>query len=211
MIVVPRTVSEKDSYRLLIGTLLPRPIAWVSSMNRAGNLNLAPFSYFTVASNRPMTLLFCPQPLSEAGEKKDTLRNVEEVPEFVINLANEETAEAMNRSSTPLPPGHSEFEWAGVTPAPSVTIRVPRVLEAPVSFECTLQQIVKAGDTPGAGSVVFGEVQCIHMRDDIYVNGYVRLDALKPIARLAGISYTRITETFDMARPPLPDELRHDI
>jgi flavin reductase (DIM6/NTAB) family NADH-FMN oxidoreductase RutF len=147
-----------------------------------------------------MTLIFCPQRLGREAQKKDTLRNIEQLPEFVVNLTNEETAEQMNLTATVLPPDHSEFEWAGLTPAPSTTISVPRTAEAPIAFECRLQQIVTISEGEGGGSAVFGEVQCIHIRDDIYVDGYIKLDVLKPIGRLAGPAYTRVTDTFDMVR-----------
>ncbi len=205
MIIKPDDLPERDRYKILIGSILPRPIAWVSTMDEAGILNLAPYSYFTVGATRPMTLIFCPQTKGKEAEKKDTLRNIEAVPEFVVNLTNEETAEQMNLTATLLPPGHSEFEWANLTPAPSSVIAVPRVAEAPVSFECRLQQIVTIGEGVGGGSAVFGEVQCIHIRDDIYVDGYVKQNVLKPIGRLAGPSYTRTTDTFDMFRQPPPE------
>ena len=205
MIIKPDEIARKDRYKLLIGTVLPRPIAWVSTASPDGKLNLAPFSYFTVAATRPMTLVFCPQ-IPASGEKKDTLRNVEAVPEFVVNITNEETAEAMNLSATTLRYGESEFEWASLTPAPSEVIRVPRVAEAPVAYECTLQRIVYVGDGgPGSGAAVFGEVQCIHVRDDVYVDGYVRLDVLRPIGRLAGAGYTRVSDIFEMERVPPPE------
>jgi flavin reductase (DIM6/NTAB) family NADH-FMN oxidoreductase RutF len=205
MILDPKELAERDRYKLLIGTILPRPIAWVSTMGADGTPNLAPFSYFTIACTNPMTLLFCPQIPGSGGGPKDTLRNIKQVPEFVINLTNEETAEAMNLTATKLPYGESEFSWARVTPVPSQTIRVPRVAEAPVSFECTLQQIVTMSQEPGGGSVVFGQVQAIHIRDDIYIDGYIRLETLKPIGRLAGTGYTRVTDLFDMVRVPPPN------
>ncbi len=205
MIIDPNELSAKERYKLLIGSIVPRPIAWVSSMDRAGNLNLAPYSFFTVGARDPMTLIFCPQvPLGEPREKKDTLANIEQIPEFVVNLTNEETAEAMNLTATVLSHGQSEFEWAGLRPLPSETIRVPRVAEAPISFECRLQQIVTINERPGGGYAVFGEVQCIHIRDELYENGYVNLELLKPIGRLAGNSYTRVSDLFDMARVPPP-------
>ena len=203
MIIKPTEIPAKDRYKLVIGTILPRPIAWVSTMSKAGELNLAPFSYFTVASTNPLTLLFCPQN-SRDNVKKDTLRNVYEVPEFVINLTNEETAQAMNRTATTLPHGHSEFEYAGLTPMASQTISVPRVAEAPVAFECKLQQVVTVSEKAGGGSVVFGEVLCIHIRDDIYADGYVLLERLKPIGRLAGGGYARVSDTFELNRLPTP-------
>ena len=205
MIIHPDDLANKERYKLIIGAVLPRPIAWVSSMDAEGNLNLAPFSYFTGVCPNPMTLLFCPG-VHPWGAKKDTWRNIEQVPEFVINITNEETAEKMNRSATILPYGRSEFGWAGVTPAPSELIRVPRVAEAPISYECKLQRIVTVSDQPGGGAVVLGTVQCIHIRDDIYEDGYIDLAKLKPIGRLAGAGYTRVTDLFEMKRLPPPEE-----
>lgn len=205
MILNPDDLNRKDRYKIMIGAILPRPIAWVSTRDEQGNLNLAPFSYFTAVCPIPMTLLFCPGISSQTGRQKDTWRNIEKVPEFVINITNEETAERMNLSATILPYGQSEFDWAGVTPAPSETISVPRVAEAPLSFECKLQQIVVVSDQPGGGAAVFGEVQRIHIRDDIYKDSYVDLETLRPIGRLAGSGYTRVTDTFIMHRVPPPD------
>jgi flavin reductase (DIM6/NTAB) family NADH-FMN oxidoreductase RutF len=175
-------------------------------MDREGRLNLAPFSFFTVAAVTPLTLLFCPL-VRPDGSEKDTLRNVEERREFVINITGEETAEAMNLTATQLPHGDSEFAWAGLTPAPSVCIAVPRVAEAPVSFECVLQRVVRVGTgEDGSGAVVFGEVQAIHLQDGLLdENGYIRLEILRPIGRLAGAAYTRVNDVFVMHRVPAPE------
>ena len=205
MIINPGKLNRKDRYKLMIGSVLPRPIAWVSTMDESGNLNLAPFSYFTAVCTEPMTLLFCPGILPN-GEKKNTWRNIEKVPEFVVNICNEETAVALNLSATVLPYGQSEFEWAGVTPVPSKLIRVSRVAEAPISFECKLQRIVTISDQPGGGAAIFGEVQTIHIRDDIYQDGYIDLEALRPIGRLAGAGYTRVNDIFEMQRVPAPED-----
>jgi flavin reductase (DIM6/NTAB) family NADH-FMN oxidoreductase RutF len=174
-------------------------------MDLQGNLNLAPFSYFTGVCSDPMTLLFCPGWSSIRGQMKDTLINIREVPEFVVNITNEETKEAMNLTATEFPRGVDEFAWAGVSPAPSTQISVPRVREAPVAFECTLQQIVVTREAPGGGAVVFGEVQAIHIADDIYDNGYILPEKLKPIGRMAGTSYAHIREFFDLKRVPPPE------
>lgn len=206
MILNTAELTQPERYKLLIGAVVPRPIAWVSSMNREGVLNLAPFSYFTIGATIPMTLLFCPQFPMSGKPKKDTLRNIEEVPQFVINIASESLVKEMNLSSTELPYGTSEFEWAGVNPASSHIVQVPRVAEAPISFECKLQQIVIISDQPGGGAVVLGEVQCVHIRDDIYDNGRVLLDKLQPLGRLAGAGYARITDTFDLPRVPAPKQ-----
>jgi flavin reductase (DIM6/NTAB) family NADH-FMN oxidoreductase RutF len=208
MIIDPHELPQAMRYKLLIGSIVPRPIAWVSTVSAAGEYNLAPFSYFTIAATVPMTLIFCPQVSTVTGRHKDTLRNIRSVPEFVVNITNEDTAELMNKTATELPHGTSEFTWAGLTPEPSQSIRVPRVGEAPISFECKLQRIVTISDAPGGGSAVFGEVLVVHIRDDLYdvQTGRIAIDKLKPIGRLAGNSYARITDTFDLARLPPPHE-----
>ncbi|MCB0091804.1 MAG: flavin reductase family protein [Caldilineaceae bacterium] len=206
MLMRTADLPERDRYKILSGTVLPRPIAWVSTIDKAGIPNLAPFSFFNVACSNPMTLMFSVG-AADAGKpngKKDTLANIEAIPEFVVNLTNEETAAAMNLSATVLPHGQSEFAWAGVTPAPSLTIQAPRVAEAPVAFECTLQQIVTIGSAQEGSSIVFGEVQGIYLHDDIYQGGYIHLDAFRPIGRLSGSGYAYVRELFEMERVPAP-------
>ncbi|MFO7683046.1 MAG: flavin reductase family protein [Chloroflexota bacterium] len=206
MIFNPQELAYNDRYKLLIGAIVPRPIAWVSSMNQTGNLNLAPFSYFTAVSSDPMTLLFCPGWSSARGRMKDTLYNIREVPEFVVNITNEATKEAMNLTATEFEADVDEFIWAGVTPAPSQTIRVPRVAEAPIAFECKLQQIVMIKEGPGGGAAVFGEVQAVYVRDDVVENGRILPEKLQPIGRLAGSTYAHITDLFEMQRVAVPEK-----
>ena len=189
----------------MIGSIVPRPIAWVSTIDKAGKLNLAPFSYFTAVSTDPMTLLFCPGWSDLRGRMKDTLYNVREVGEFVVNIVDETTKEAMNLTATEFDADVSEFEWAKVTPAPSQTITVPRVAESPIAFECKLQQIVTIHEGPGGGAAVFGEVQSVYVRDDIYENGRILPERLKPIGRLAGSMYAHIEDFFSMDRVPPPE------
>jgi len=204
MILNPQTLDHKERYKLMIGAIVPRPIAWVSSMDAEGRLNLAPFSYFTAVCTDPMTLLFCPGWSTLRGRRKDTHLNIEQTGEFVINITDEATKEAMNLSATEFEHGVNEFEWAGVTPAPSSVVRAPRVAEAPVAFECTLQQIVVVGEGPGGGAAIFGVVQAVHIRDDIYANGYVLPERLRPIGRMAGASYVHIHDFFEMQRVSPP-------
>jgi flavin reductase (DIM6/NTAB) family NADH-FMN oxidoreductase RutF len=206
MIIDPNDLPEREAYKLVIGSIVPRPIAWVSSMDAEGNLNLAPFSYFTAVCARPMTLVFCPGIHGHNLARKDTWRNIEEVPEFVVNMTNEETAQRMNLSATVLPRGRSEFEWAGVTPAPSASIRVPRVAEAPIAFECVLHQIVVISEEIGGGAAVFGRVQRVYVRDDLLQRGRIDLEAYRPIGRLAGNQYTSVCDPFTMDRVPAPPE-----
>lgn len=202
----PAELNNKERYKLMIGAIVPRPIAWVSTMDKAGNLNLAPFSYFTAVCPDPMTLLFCPGWSSARNRWKDTLINIREHPEFVINITNEATKEAMNRSATEFEAHVDEFAWAGVTPAPSQNIAVPRVAEAPVAFECKLQQIVVVKEGPGGGAAVFGEVQRIYVNEAVYANGYILPEQLQPIGRLAGTTYAHINDLFEMPRIPVPEQ-----
>ncbi len=206
MILDPANLNNKDRYKLMIGAIVPRPIAWVSTMDKTGNLNLAPFSYFTAVCPDPMTLLFCPGWSSARDRWKDTLNNIQEVPEFVINITNEATKEGMNRSATEFEAHVDEFTWAGVTPAPSQNISVPRVAEAPVAFECKLQQIVVVKEGPGGGAAVFGEVLRIYVNDTVYDNGYILPEQLQPIGRLAGTTYAHINDLFHMPRVPVPKQ-----
>jgi flavin reductase (DIM6/NTAB) family NADH-FMN oxidoreductase RutF len=203
----PDDLTNKDRYKLMIGSIVPRPIAWVSTIDAAGRPNLAPFSFFTAVCSNPMTLLFSPGWSDARGRMKDTLYNIRAVPEFVINLTDEATAEAMNLTATEFEAGVDEFAWAGVTPAASETIRVPRVAEAPIAFECKLQQIVVVNEGPGGGAVVFGEVQSVFVRDDLYENGRIAPEKLRAIGRLAGNTYAYVNSFFEMQRlpPPPPD------
>lgn len=198
----PQVISQKERYKLTTGSVLPRPIAWVSSMDLDGNLNLAPYSFFTCVSTDPLILLFAPQS-PEAGAQKDSYYNVLEVGEFVINIVDEETAVAMSKSAVGLPRGESEFAYAGVTPAPSEKVGVPRVAEAPVAFECSLQQVVTFNSAKkGGGAAVFGLVENIYVRDDVYhpEKGYIMLDKLRPIGRLSGNGYVHVNDVFELER-----------
>lgn len=197
----PSDLDRTALYQLVIGTVVPRPIAWVTSISAAGVVNLAPFSYFTVVSVNPFTLLFCPQRQPD-GSAKDTLANVQAVPEFVVHLPDQATLDAMNLSSWSFPPEVSELDQAGLTARDCDTVRVPRVAEAPVAFECRLRQIVNVGDGPGGGAAVLGDVQTIHLRDGLLdpESGRVEPDALEAIGRLGGDWYTRVTDRFELPR-----------
>lgn len=205
MIFNPEKLNTQDRYKIITGSIVPRPIAWVSSMDGAGRLNLAPFSYFTAVCTNPMTLIFCPGWSGLRGRMKDTLYNVRETGEFVVNIVDEHTKEAMNLSATEFEAGVSEFEWAKVTPAHSQVVAVPRVAEAPVAFECKLQQIVSVQEGPGGGAAVFGEVVSIYVREDVYENGRILPEKLQPIGRLAGGRYAHINDFFVMDRVPPPE------
>lgn len=201
MILDPNLMSARDRYKVTSGTVLPRPIAWVSSLDEEGRPNLAPFSFFTVASTDPLTLLFSCSRLSD-GRKKDTWRNIEATEEFVVNLTNEATAEAMNITATSFASDISEFEMAGLTAEPGQRVKAPRVLEAPVSYECRLERIIDCSHY----AVIFGRVECIYIADDIYDGNYVNLQAMAPIGRLSGSDYCRVREIFSMERIINPED-----
>jgi flavin reductase (DIM6/NTAB) family NADH-FMN oxidoreductase RutF len=190
--------------KVILGSVVPRPIAWVSTIDANGVPNLAPFSFFNAVCPKPPTLLFCPGIRGLDGGTKDTYKNVLATKEFVINVVTEEVAEAMNASATELPPEMNEFELAGVTAAPSLLVKPPRVLESPVNYECVLRQVVQVGDgTPGSGWVVIGEVVHVHVADEVIDANYrINIQALKPIGRLAGFNYTRVNDIFEMKRLP---------
>lgn len=198
MIINPDDLNLKDTYKLLIGAIVPRPIAWVSTVSKDGNPNLAPFSFFTVASRKPPVLAISIGP--GVGERinttKDTLQNIRSQKEFVINIATAEFANEVHQSSENLPTEVNEFAYSGVTPIESVAVKPPRVKEAPINMECTLQDIIKVGDD----YLVLGRVIRYHIKDELYENGRVDLEKLSPIGRLAG-NYSLIDKIFS-----LPDE-----
>ncbi len=204
MEITPTEIPSAALNRIIIGSVVPRPIAWVSTIDESGRPNLAPFSFFNAVCYNPPTLLFCPGVRATDSGRKDTYFNIRATKEFVINIVTEELAEAMNITATELPPEVNEFEMAGLTPAPSVRVRPPRVAESPVNFECTLNQIVEIGDgSPGSGWVVIGNVVHIHLADEVLLPDYeIDIRALKPIGRLAGFNYTRVNNIFEIKRLP---------
>jgi flavin reductase (DIM6/NTAB) family NADH-FMN oxidoreductase RutF len=185
---------------VLTGVVVPRPIAFVSTISTEGILNLAPFSFFNAVASNPPTIVFSSS--RHAGDKpKDTLANIEQTGEFVVNVVVDDIAEAMNRTAAEYPAEVSEFEIAGLTPAPSDLVRPPRVAESPVNMECKLQQIISLGQGDHQHGLVIGEVVLMHVRDDILSGHRVNHHILKPTGRLAGSMYCRTSEVFEMVRP----------
>jgi flavin reductase (DIM6/NTAB) family NADH-FMN oxidoreductase RutF len=195
------TLAPRDAYQWMISTILPRPIAWVSTISPEGKTNLAPFSFFQGVTANPPTLMFVPVN-NRQGLKKDTVRNIEAVPEFVVNLVPHRLAEQMNATSALLPYGESEFEKFGIASTPSDLVRPPRVSAAPVAFECRLHQIVNIGEGPLAANVIFGRILAAHIRDDVLdADGKPDARKLDLIGRLGGEDYTTTRETFSIERP----------
>jgi flavin reductase (DIM6/NTAB) family NADH-FMN oxidoreductase RutF len=206
MIVSPSELPHKDLYNLLLNSVAPRPIAWVSTANAAGQLNVAPFSFFNVVCVDPPLLAFAPglrHPKAEAscGEAKDTLRNIRETKDFVVNIVTYELAEKMNLTSGEYDASVNEFELAKLTPQASAIVRPPRVGESPVSFECKLHQIIDFSTAPTSGSLVIGQIVSIHMNDAHLKDGKLDRNSLDLIGRMGGLQYTRTTQRFEMVRP----------
>jgi flavin reductase (DIM6/NTAB) family NADH-FMN oxidoreductase RutF len=201
MEVSPDTLEWRDAYKLLIGSILPRPIAFVSSIDENGVANAAPFSFFTAICADPMLICFSPMRRGSDGAKKDTLVNIENTKQFVVNIVSESFAEQMNDCAVEFAPEVDELEAAGLTKEPSRIVNVPRIKESLIHLECELYQVLEFGDKPGAGSLVIGKVLNIHIEDELLQNGRINTAKLQPIGRMAGNTYTNpLGKTFDILR-----------
>ena len=206
MIIDPKEHPFQDIHKLMIGSIVPRPIAFVSTLSKDGIRNLAPFSYFNGVCSNPPTIMFAPSRRGYSGDTKDTLNNIRETEEFVVNIVSEDFSEQMVACSTDFDPEVDEFDVSGLTPVSSNMVAPPRVEESRVSFECHLNQIVEIGDgSAGSGFVVIGTVVLFHVDDSVYEDGRINLQKLKPIGRLAGYDYSRISDTFKIVRKIRPD------
>lgn len=201
----PEKLTTVEVYKILTGSILPRPIAWVSTIGTNGCANLAPFSFFTVASVCPPILCFTPL-IDAVRNEKDTLVNIRESGEFVVNIVSCDLTEKMNQTSAPYAYTVNEFARVGLTPQPSVMVKAPGVLESRVKFECRLQQIVSFGDGPMAGNLVLGEIRHMHLHPELYRDGRVDFSALDAVGRLAGNFYATTRDRFEMERPRLADD-----
>ena len=206
MILDPNEIPFQETHKLMIGSIIPRPIAFVSTQSNNGKNNVAPFSYFNGVCSKPPTIMFAPARRGWDGEEKDTLINIRDTEEFVVNIVSESFAEKMVMCATDFDSDVDEFEISGLTPTNSKKIKPPRVAEAKISFECKLNQIVEIGDgTAGSGFVVIGTIVLFHIDDGIYDNGRILTDKLEPLGRLAGNWYTRSTDTLKIDRKVKPD------
>ena len=206
MNIDPTKQSFQENHKLMIGSIVPRPIAFVSTKSTNGILNLAPFSYFNGVCSKPPTIMFAPARRGYDGLTKDTLNNIRSTKEFVVNLVSEEIVEPMVECATDYDKEIDEFKISNLTPIDSDKISSPRVKESKVSYECELNTIVEIGEAePGAGFVVIGTIVMFHIQNDVYNDGRIDLKALNPIGRLAGNSYTRVFDNFKVIRKIKPD------
>ena len=196
------TVAEmggRDAYGLLTSAAIPRPIAWVSTVSRNGTLNLAPYSFFNAVASRPLTVMFSPGSKPD-GTPKDSLQNAQNTGEFVVNLADEPLAEALNHTSGAWPHGVDEFAEAGLETATSSLVTPPRVAAAPVALECRVSQLIEVA---GSGStLVLGQVLAMQVRRDLLgQDGFIVAERLRPIARLGRNEYSTLGRIFSLVRP----------
>jgi flavin reductase (DIM6/NTAB) family NADH-FMN oxidoreductase RutF len=197
-------LQKKDRYKLVVSTIVPRPIAWMVTQDAQGRVNAAPFSFFNVFSNDPVVVGIGVGARGMGGEEtvdfKDTMANIRAIGEFTVCMVSEETAEAMNITGADYPPGVDELQMAGLTTAPGAKIGVPRIVESPVALECRLWQAVPIG----THHLVLGEVLAVHVRDDCMLDTsrlYVDTPKLNLVGRMHGGGwYARTTDRFDMPR-----------
>jgi len=196
----PTQNTERENYKFLIGSIIPRPIAFVTTISKDGVLNGAPFSYFNIVSSNPPMISLSIQRIS--GRQKDTARNIIESKQFVVHIVDEQNVEKINKTAASLPPDQSEIELSNLTPVESTKISVPGVKEAKIRMECSLEHSLELGGlvTPGCDFII-GKVVQFHIENDIYENGRIDPRGLAAISRLAGNNYAKIGEIFEIERP----------
>ena len=192
--------KERDNYKLMIGSIIPRPIAFVTSLGEEGTVNGAPFSYFNVVSSNPPMVSISIQ--RKGSERKDTASNIYTNKEFVVHIVDEDNVGKINMTAANLPANESEVNLAGLTKVSSTNVSVPGIQEAKIRMECTLEHVVELGDPDSpSGDLFIGKVVHFHISKDIYEDGRIDPRGLAAVSRLAGMSYAKIGEIFDMERP----------
>jgi len=190
-----------DAYHLLVGLVVPRPIAWVTTVSDKGVVNLAPFSFFNLFGANPPVVVFSPT-LKRDGSKKDTLRNIEATGEFVIHASTERHAALINSSSKMLPYDESEIQWLGLPIVDSIRVKPPRIQDAPFALECRMQQIIPIGNGPISANLIVGQIVYAHVQDEILdEQGMPDPQKLQSIARLGGEYWSRTRDLFELQRP----------
>jgi flavin reductase (DIM6/NTAB) family NADH-FMN oxidoreductase RutF len=205
----PAGLQPQEIYKLMTGIIVPRPVALVSTVSSDGVVNLAPFSFFSGVGAAPPTVLFCPALRDGAAAaegdsfdmRKDTLRNVEETGEFVINVVSEAIAEAANASAAEVAFDVDEFALSGLTPIPSEAVRPPRVAQSPAQMECKLLQVIYTAHASRSGVIVLGEVVRFHLREELFDNFRVDPAGLDAVGRMAGNTWVRTRDRIELIRP----------
>lgn len=197
----PNSQSERDNYKLLTGSIIPRPVAFITTLSDSGVLNAAPFSYFSIVTANPPMVSVSVQ--RKNGERKDTARNAVSAGEYVVHISDEFNVAGINKTAANLPPDESEVLLAGLTPAASESIAVPGVAEARIRMECVLEQAIPLGGTAEAPAcdLLIGRVVRFHVAEELYSSGRIDAARLAPVARLAGNDYSKLGERFQLERP----------
>ena len=196
----PQDQTERENYKLLIGSIIPRPIAFITTQSSAGIINAAPFSYFNIAATDPPMLAVSIQ--RKDGAQKDSARNMMETKEFVIHIVDENNVAEINKTAASLSPDESEIDVTELDLVESTNIAVPAVKQAKVRFECTLEKAVELGQTERITSdLIIGKVERFHIAEEVYEAGKINYDKLQAISRLAGHDYAKIGEIFTIERP----------
>ena len=202
----PANLEVMQAYKLLTGLIVPRPVALVSTVDKDGVRNVAPFSFFCGVGSNPPTVLFCPSLTGppkdgRVDDRKDTLRNVEQTGEFVINIVSEAIANAANVTAANVAPEVDEFALAGLTAIASEVVKAPRVAESPAQMECKLLQIIFTGEGVAAGVIVLGEIVRFHVAAELEENYRIDPAKLDAVGRMAGNTWVRTQDRFDLVRP----------
>ena len=196
----PNKNTERENYKLLIGTIIPRPIAFVTTLNEEGLVNGAPFSYFSIVSSNPPMISLSIQ--RRNGEMKDTARNILRDKEFVVHGVDVENVKEINETAASLPSSESEISLTKLTLVESDLVKVPGVIESKVRMECRLEKAIPLGDEDHVGAdLIIGRILKYHIDESVYEDGRINPDKLEPMSRLAGINYARIGEIISMERP----------
>jgi flavin reductase (DIM6/NTAB) family NADH-FMN oxidoreductase RutF len=200
VIIDPSQTAPVNNYKLLVGAVVPRPIAFVSTISPEGVANLAPFSFFTVASANPPVVCFT---ASFREPRKDSLVNIRATKEFVVNIVSEEFAAKMNVCSGEYAYGVDEFAMSGLTKVPSDLVRPPRVKESHVNMECKLLQTIEVSNQPMGGTLILGEVVRFHVDDTMFEEFRIDPEKLGAVGRMAGNTYCTTKDRFELIRPQL--------
>ncbi|MFL2627742.1 MAG: flavin reductase family protein [Dehalococcoidia bacterium] len=187
--------------RVLTGVVVPRPIAFVSTISNSGNVNLSPYSFFNAVSYDPPLIIFSSSKFTSDGKLKDSLSNIEQNGEFVVNIVNENIVEAMNTTAAEYPEDVNEFDIANLTQIDSDLVKPPRLSESPVNMECKLERIITLGTEAHPQGLVIGEIIQLHIDDEIISGHRINHEKLKPVGRLAGNMYTHTYDVFELMRP----------
>lgn len=200
----PKEIKQAKLHAYLLAAVAPRPIAFASTIDGNGQVNLSPFSFFNVFSSNPPIAVFSPARRGRDNTVKHTYENIKEVPEVVINIVNYDIVEQMSLASTEYPKGVNEFIKAGFTEGPSAKVKPPRVLESPVQMECKVNQVIELGDGPGAGNLIICEIVLMHIKDEVLdENQMIDQNKIDLVARLGGNYYCRASgkALFEVKKP----------